>query len=339
MTVTRRQLLIATGGLLTLAACGNDSSPISAPNSNNQDSAFPVKVEHKYGTTEITAPPKRVVTVGLSDHDPVLALGVKPVGVTNWYEDYPYGAWAWATQALGDAKPAVMPRNDDKLDFEKLAAMQPDLIIGQYCGMTKAEYETASKIAPTVAQSAKYPDYGTPWQDMTLTIGRALGKEDKAKQLIADVDAKFAAARTNYPQFTGRSAVVAEVLEDSFVVRGATDPRTRFLISLGFVSPEEIGKVTGDNVDAQISPEQITLLDRDLLVWNADYSPNLRQKLSENRLYQGLKVAGEGRDLFLDDRILSGALTWSTVLSLPYALDGLLPKIVAAVDGNPSTKA
>ena len=40
---------------------------------------------------------------------------------------------------------------------------------------------------------------------------------------------------------------------------------------------------------------------------------------------------------FLVDPELSGALTFSTVLSIPFAIDGLVPQIAAAVDGDPAT--
>lgn len=49
-------------------------------------------------------------------------------------------------------------------------------------------------------------------------------------------------------------------------------------------------------------------------------------------------MAREGRDIFLSDEVLSGALTWSSVLSLPYALDRIAPMLAAAVDGDPETE-
>ena len=38
------------------------------------------------------------------------------------------------------------------------------------------------------------------------------------------------------------------------------------------------------------------------------------------------------------DQTLSGALTWSTVLSIPLAIDRLVPQLAAAVDGDPATR-
>jgi iron complex transport system substrate-binding protein len=73
-----------------------------------------------------------------------------------------------------------------ELNFEKIASVRPDLVLGVYSGITEKEYETLSEIAPTVVQSEEYVDFGAPWQDMTLTVGRALDREKKAGELVAD---------------------------------------------------------------------------------------------------------------------------------------------------------
>ncbi len=45
--------------------------------------AFPVTVKHKWGNTRVPAEPKRVVTLGLRDHDMAIALGVTPIAIRN----------------------------------------------------------------------------------------------------------------------------------------------------------------------------------------------------------------------------------------------------------------
>jgi iron complex transport system substrate-binding protein len=329
--LSRRRFLAMTAGLLMFgtAGCGKTGG--------GQDSGGSRAVGHKYGSTEAPRNPERVVTVGLTDQDYVLALGVKPVAVTGWYGEYDHAAWPWAQEALGDATPEVMPRNNDQLDFERLAALEPDLIIGQYSGMTRDEYKTASRIAPTVVQSGEHPDYGAPWQEQARKIGQALGRRDAAEELVSGVNARFAEVAGEYPQFEGKTAVVGEFFE-TFFVRSESDPRTRFLTSLGFVLPEEIAELTGNRDGAEISEEQLRLLDRDLLLWNIGFFPQLEEDLEDNELYQQLDVAREGRDIFLSDEVLSGALTWSSVLSLPYVLDRIAPQLDAAVDGDPDTK-
>ena len=42
--------------------------------------------------------------------------------------------WPWAQDELGDAKPTVLS-NADGFQFEKIAALRPDLIIGTNAGM------------------------------------------------------------------------------------------------------------------------------------------------------------------------------------------------------------
>ena len=123
--------------------------------------------------------PKRVVTVGFSDQDALLALGVIPVGIRDWYGDQPSAVWPWATEALGDAKPEVL--SSSELNFEQIRALDPDLIVGLTSGMTEVEYGTLAQIAPTVPQSDEYIEYGVPWQVVTTTIGTAVGKRGRGR--------------------------------------------------------------------------------------------------------------------------------------------------------------
>jgi iron complex transport system substrate-binding protein len=77
--MSKLTLVTLTTIALLASACGStsDTSATSAPAAGQ---AFPVRVEHKYGTAEITKAPSRVVTLGLSDQDAVLALGIRRRG-------------------------------------------------------------------------------------------------------------------------------------------------------------------------------------------------------------------------------------------------------------------
>lgn len=308
--LTRREFLIGAGLLVLTPACGSGEE---AANSGEEASGQTRTLEHKYGSTEISGTPERVVTVGFSDQDPVLALGVKPVAVTDWYGDYPYAVWPWAQDELGDAKPKVLNRGKftgaTEPNFEAIAALEPDLVIGMFSGLSEQQYEILSEIASTVPQSGEYPDYGMPWQEMTRIAGRALGKQERAEELIAGVEARFEEAREEHPEFEGKSAVVAERFETGFFVRAPQDPRSQFLTSLGFEIPEEIAELTGDKDGADVSEERLDLLDRDVLVWNAGFTPGLPADLENNPIYRQLDVAREGRDVLVVDKVLSGALT------------------------------
>ncbi|MGH8967444.1 MAG: iron-siderophore ABC transporter substrate-binding protein, partial [Actinomycetes bacterium] len=79
--------LLATAAMsLTACATGSangeekdDSKVVTEPDAN----AFPVTVEHAYGETTIEAEPKRVVTLGWTDQDTALSLGIVPIGATD----------------------------------------------------------------------------------------------------------------------------------------------------------------------------------------------------------------------------------------------------------------
>ncbi|WP_226357534.1 hypothetical protein [Pseudonocardia sp. ICBG601] len=83
-----RPLLVALLGVLVLAGCSSAPSGGSGdgtPATPAASGTFPVTVEHKYGSTEITAEPKRVVTLGYTDPDALLAVGIAPVGIVDWF--------------------------------------------------------------------------------------------------------------------------------------------------------------------------------------------------------------------------------------------------------------
>ena len=166
-------LIAATA--LALAACGD--SDRSAPSGG---AGFPVKVDDKFGTATIDAPPKRVATVGFNEQDFALALGVRPVARREFLGSFHYKTRPWAPE---QGAPAEV--GGAEIDFERLASTRPDLILGIYSFIKSGDYDKLSGIAPTVAQSKRYTDGATPWDVQLLTTGRALGREDRARQVVA----------------------------------------------------------------------------------------------------------------------------------------------------------
>lgn len=83
--------------------------------------------------------------------------------------------------------------NGDGLAFEQIAALQPDLILALYVpsGLTQEDYNRLSQIAPTVAPPAGETEGGISWQDLTRTVGLAVGQPDEAERIVADVEARF----------------------------------------------------------------------------------------------------------------------------------------------------
>ena len=335
--IRRTAIASATGLLLVLAACGGNAEPSASSSGAAPTDAFPVSIEHKFGTTTIKAEPKRIVVVGLVEQDALLSLGVVPVATTEWFGEKPGAIWPWATAALGSApKPEVLT-DTDGVQFEKVAALRPDLILGVYSGLTKEDYTTLSKIAPTVAQPKDAVDYGVSWQELTRTVGAAVGRKQQAEKVVGDAEAKVAAVKTAHPEFAGKTALMATTYE-GYYVYGPQDARGRFLTDLGFTLPDGLAEVTGKEFGANLSRERTDMLDTDVLIWLVDKYDTDKVKVQADPLYSKLKVKTEGRDVYLENEELVGAATsFVTPLSLPFLLDKLIPQIVAAVDGNPAT--
>lgn len=301
---------------------------------------FPATVEHIYGTTTVPAKPQRVVSVGMHEQDFLYALGIAPVGVKEWWGEHPYATWPWAEAARKavNATPEVMTA--DGINIEWVAAQRPDLIIAIYVTMDEAMYNNLSRIAPVVVTPAGYQHWGAPWQaELTIIDQATSGNTGRSDAIINGFADRFAQVRRQYPELEGMTGTNLYLGEDgSFDAWSSNDLASKFLIDLGLTFPSALDKLAQPDNRITISPEFIELLDMDVAIWPAD-NAEIQHKVEAMSLYQGLKLATEGRSIWLDDGdgLASAAMSWQTPLSLGYLLDLLPPKLAAAVDGDPAT--
>lgn len=316
-----------TAPLIGGCAAGNAPEPDS-PASPASDDAFPVTIEHARGSTTISAPPARVVTVGFTDHEQLLALGVKPVGVRSWFGPEIDHTWPWITPAWDGTEATYI--GGTELDLEQIAAIGPDVIIGLYAELDEDQFGKLNAIAPTVAQDANSAPYTTDRAVMFRTAAKIVGKSEQAEQLLADIDQRFAEVRKEHPEFDGKTAAVLDAGQQTFYAFAKNDPRGRFLTDLGFAEPTEINDFIGDKFGAEISPERLDLIDLDRLILLAD--ADTRKWLAQNEIYQQLRVVRDGRALeipYYEEPFAGAAMAYNTVLSVPYALDDLVPQLAA----------
>ncbi len=337
------------GLLVTAGACGSDdpsgddaatsptsapTAPASAPSAPVTDaSAFPVTIEHKFGSITIDSEPERVVSIGFADQDWLLALGVRPIAIRDWYGDQPHATWPWAQDELGDAEPTVL--GSAELNFEEIAALQPDLIVGVSSGITDADYAKLSQIAPTLAQPGDYIDYGTPWDVATELIGNAVGKPTEAAALVEHVEGLYATARIEHPEFESATAAVSFYYNDSPGAYASQDSRSRLISDLGFTIPAKFDELAGDSFFFSVSNEDISTLDTDVVIWIVASDAEI-DNVRDIPLRSSLRAYEEGREV-LTDELLSGAFSFGSPLSIEYVLEKLVPELALAVDGDPST--
>jgi iron complex transport system substrate-binding protein len=321
--------LLATTGLL--AACGDDGA---AEESGAQPgSVFPVTVDHKFGQSVVKADPQRIAVVGLSEQDIVLALGKVPIATTEWYGEQPSAVWPWAQDELGGAKPTVLSTADG-FEFEKIAALKPDLIVGTNSGMTEADYTKLSAIAPTIPGVKGSTDYFSPWDQQTVQVAKALGKEAEGKALVEGIKADFAKVAAANPEFAGKVATFSQnAFYDGKIYVYPPGLNTEFLTMLGFtINPELTALAPAPGQQAEISAENLSKIDADVLVIAAE-KPEDIANLEKVPTYARLSAVS-GRRTVYTDATLSGAMYFISPLSLPYVLEKLPPQLKAAVAGK-----
>jgi iron complex transport system substrate-binding protein len=334
----RARLLLPLLVAAALAGCGSDSSPSETSESAaTAEGAFPAKVEHKYGTTTVPSKPERVVSVGFTEHDTMLALGEKPIATSEWYGEQPYATWPWARDELGSAKPTVL-NNGDGFQFEKIAALRPDLILGVNSGMRKEDYEKLSQLAPTIPAPKGSEDWFGNWDAQTELIATALGKPEQGRKLVKDVKDAYAKAAAEHPEFRGKTATfVQNGFYNGLIYAYQDGLNTDFLTMLGFkINPKLTPLVENPGEQVGLSEERLDVLEADTIVF-ATEEPGDLTKLKKVPTFNELDAVADKRAVYTDGT-LAGAIYFMTPLSLDYVLEHLTPQLEKAVAGEQPQK-
>jgi iron complex transport system substrate-binding protein len=326
--------LAATG----LSACSTGSTATTddtALSANTAEAgAFPVTIEHAYGETTIEEEPERVVALGWSDPDVVLSLGVVPVGASNnSWGGTEEGSTIWFDEALAEIEGAEAPKRIDDTSsgiagaVSDIAKLQPDLVVATNSGMTKAEYKKLSKLGvPVVA----YPGeaWMTSWRDSLDIIGKALGRNELADEVEADVEETLAEAQEEHPDLVGTSHFVSWIdPTDTSSVGVYGDSRATVLTEVGMTQPSWVEEITEGQAYGTVSAERAATLESDLVLLTAE-SKDEAEKIAKDKLIAKIPAVAAGNVWWdLPDHSTAYALDVATPLSLPYMVEHLLPEL------------
>ncbi|NUP74728.1 MAG: iron-siderophore ABC transporter substrate-binding protein [Sinomonas sp.] len=341
--LTRRGLLGLSGTLaLAFSAAACSTGPASTSGAASQGStsgAFPVTVKHAYGETVIEKQPQRVATVSWVNDDVALALGVVPVGLpkVTWGGNEK-GSTPWKDAKLaelgaawGTGKAPAQYSEADGINFAEVAKAAPDVILAAYSGLKKEDYEKLSKIAPVVA----FPElaYGTPWQESTRLIGKALGKSAEAEQLVANLESTIKDQAAKYP-LAGKTFIYGNLEPakgDGVNVYTANDNRPRFLTQLGMVLAPVVKDKTAGSKEFYLpwSAEKANELASDVFVTWAPDAKTVEQITADPLLSQ-IPAIKKGALVADSNNTLTLSVSAASPLSLPYAVEKFLPLLGAA---------
>ena len=339
MTVSRKSFILGTASLSTttlLAACGRSKSASSTTSGKT------ISIKHVSGTTEVPADATKVATVAWANQDVLLALGIMPLGFSKqtWGVTDGSGMLPWTKEKVDEltANGAAQPKlfDDDggvKINPQAVNATKPEVILAVYSGMSKEEYETLSKIAPTVA----YPKvaWGTPWRETIAINATAVGKKTEGDTLVADLEKQVADAVAKHPQIKGKAAAFCYTAEGDATKFGyytTADPRTAFLSDLGMKVPASVEKTSKENASAfnvDISTENAdSLNDFDLIVMYGTESD--LAAMQANSLLSQVRAIKNGAVAFVGDSDPMAASTNPGPLSIPWGIEKYVGLIATA---------
>lgn len=148
--------------------------------------AEPVLIETARGPVEAPAGAARVVVFDMAALDTIDALGVQPVGVPEkvfipFLEEAVAAAGAQSVGTLFEP------------DFEAVAALEPDLIV--VGGRSAAQFEALAAIAPAIDMTIGDDTLLADARARLDAYGALFGRQEKAAELAAALDAEVAAVR------------------------------------------------------------------------------------------------------------------------------------------------
>lgn len=199
---TSRRAFLALAGLapLALASCSNgDKDPVEVRASSQ---GFPKSVEHRFGVTELNAPPARIVALGTVEAETLVALGLVPlsrpgVDFTPWYRA--------GVRAL---KPAEVPHTYDdgrQLTSSVFEELRPDAFVSVGSRLSQEEYQALSELAPVVVAPSDLP--AESWEAVTRFLADVVGLGGPAQALIAEAKQEIVDVAANYPVLSGATAL------------------------------------------------------------------------------------------------------------------------------------
>ena len=283
---------------LITAACGanNAGSDEGAADQNTGTSETSadetVTVTHSLGETTVKKNPQKVVVFDFGALDSLDQMGVDIAGIPKSGTVPPYleKFTADTYENVGSLK---------EPDFEKLAVIEPDLII--ISGRQAELYEEFTEIAPTISVELDLNNYIESFQNNMRMLGEIFGKEDFVEGELAKIDEKIKQVRAEVESL-GENALIVLVNEGKVSAFG---PKSRFGIIhdvLGFIPVDDRIEVTthGQSISFEYivekNPDYLFVVDRTAVVGGEGSA----QEVIENDLVKNTTAYQEGKIVYLD---------------------------------------
>ena len=314
---------------LALAGCSADTdSDDAAGGASGGSGAFPVSIDTKFGEVTVEKKPTRVVALGWGDAEAALALGVQPVGASDWlaFGDDADGVGPWA-QGLYDQAPEIIGTLEPS--YEAIAALEPDVILDTKSSGDQERYDRLSSIAPTVGVPEGGDSYLTDFEDQMELVSKALGEEAEGERLVDENEKAVEAVADAHPEWKGKTITAATKTSEGWGAYVEDSERVEQLEALGFEQNPAISalKPNAGGFSVSISSEQLDQIDADVIVAFPIYIDTT--EITDDPQWKAMSAVQDGHAVVIDGDV-AAAYSLGSALSRQYALDQLVPLLEGA---------
>ena len=237
--------------------------------------------------------------------------------------------WPWVKDKWGDTRPEVVMKNGDSgPNYEKIAALRPDLIVAVYSEIDQAAYDKLSKIAPTVGRTkAEKEPFSAPWQDNARADRQGARQGGRGRRSWSRTSrASSTRPRRRTRSSANQTAVALSWYEDSVAPFTSTDVRGRLRDGHRLQGTRRRSTRSRTASSTPCSPPSAS-------TWStstASSSSTTRrtsEALKKFKLFTNLDAVKKGKVSYLLDSegpAVGAAISQGTLLSLPYAIDELV---------------
>ncbi|MEV7184709.1 ABC transporter substrate-binding protein [Kitasatospora sp. NPDC093102] len=323
------QALAVTGAAaLLLTGCGSSgsssgspaaASPAAGPAGGGDGGGKRTVKDATGKAVEVPAEPKRILTLTQEDLDAVLALGVKPVGITN-------GQGLAEPPAYLKDKVQGVPVVGNLLQpvMDKVIAAKPDLILAGDMQDEQVLRQLREITPATLVTMAPADD----WKLAFRGIGNAVNKLDQANKVIGDYEAKAAKAGGELAGNKGAAVSIVRWNPTGPSWMEKKQFASGVALDMGLTRPAAQDK-DGNAHSPALSLEKLNEIDGDWLFLSTltDDGKAALKEVQSKPAYQELGAVKNNRTVTVDGSV------WST-RGGPLAADVVIGDIVKALGAS-----
>ncbi|MGL4254188.1 MAG: siderophore ABC transporter substrate-binding protein, partial [Fusobacteriaceae bacterium] len=252
-----------------------------------------IVVEHSGGITEVVKNPENIVVFDYGILDTLNYLDVEVKGVVK--SSLPSFLSRFQDEKYQNAGGLKEP------DFEKIYAMQPELII--ISGRQEPFYKQLSEIAPTIYLATNGEDYIANFKKNHEIIGKIFGKEEEVKVAVEKIEKKIEGIKE---YITNKKYTGLVTLSNNGKI-SAYGEKSRFGMIHSYFGFKGLDEIKASNHGSSVTFEYVLEKDPDFLfvidraaVAGGDVKAN---KAFDNSIIHSTSAFKNNRIIFLDAEV------------------------------------